>query len=94
MLAHHLDSRRVLRILVLIWILLVILVLLPVRTHGQESLVPPTSSELVEENPAMSPEFVNAIAIEVMFLCGAWIGFLLFHAHCNHKTHVHKLVHR
>ncbi len=39
---HHLDSRRVLRILVLVWILLVILVLLPVRTHGQETLAPAT----------------------------------------------------
>jgi len=46
---HHLDSRRVLRVLVLIWILLTILVLLPIRTHGQETLATPISSELVDK---------------------------------------------
>lgn len=53
---HHLDSRRVLRILLLVWILLVILVLLPIRTHGQECLVPttPTPIERTVEFPPFS----------------------------------------
>ncbi|HUN88653.1 MAG TPA: hypothetical protein VMU28_07660 [Terriglobales bacterium] len=44
---HHLDTRRVLRVLVLIWILLVILVLLPVRTHGTRMRSQSASRQLV-----------------------------------------------
>ena len=87
---HHLDSRRMLHILLLVWILLALLVLLPIRTSGQESLVQPMSNELVEQNPEISPEIFNAVALEVIFLCCASIAFLILNPYINEKPHVQK----
>jgi len=87
---HHLDSRRVLRILVLVWILLVILVLLPVRTHGQETLAPPMSSELAEDLSLVSPALMNGIAAEMMLFTCASLVFLVFKANSDRTADTSK----
>jgi len=89
---HHLDSRRLLRILIFIWTLLLLLVLLPVRTHGQESLEPSSSFELLD-NSAASPELLRIIAAEMLLLWFAMITYLAFNAR-HRGTHSNPFEHR
>jgi len=76
---HHLDKRRILRILIFIWTLLLLLVLLPIRTRGQESLEPALPVEVVED-AGLPPELVNGIAAEMVLLWCASILFLVMKA--------------
>lgn len=81
MLTHyHPDSHRILRIVILIWIFLVILVLLPTRAHGQETLEPPLAIETIEDEPVV-PELTDAFAAELLLLWLASICYLVLRAH-------------
>ena len=92
---HHIDARRAIRILIAIWILLLILLLLPVRTHAQDIGQPPSNSvELIDESPTLpARELVTAMAIEIVFLVAVMISYLLFSARHEHASHPRHLPH-
>jgi hypothetical protein len=74
---HHLDGRRIIRLLILIWTLLLLLVLLPIRAHGQESLETPISVELIEEPTGEPTQVGTLLAAENLLLVLAGIAYLV-----------------
>ncbi|MGZ4815583.1 MAG: hypothetical protein ACXVZV_09255 [Terriglobales bacterium] len=86
---HHLDPRRALRIFIAIWILLLVLLLLPVRTHAQAPGQPPSNSvELIDDSPAFpAPELLEVMAIEIVLLVAVMISYLVFSARHEHVAH-------
>ena len=77
---HHLDSRRIIRLLILIWMLLLLLVLLPTRIHGQETLDAPFSAELFEEPNGEPTQLGTLLAAENLLLAIASVGYLVIRA--------------
>ena len=73
---HHFDQRRIVRLLILVWTLLFLLVLLPIRARGQETLEPPMSAEVIDEASALPPAVQNGVAAEMFLLWSATIIFL------------------
>ena len=93
---HHIDPRRALRIFIAVWILLLVLLLLPIRTHAQVGVTPPSNSvELIDDSPARpARELVEVMAVEVVLLVAVMISYLVFsgrrvpvHHHQKHIPH-------
>ncbi len=93
MLVHHIDIRRSLRIIIAIWILLLLLLILPIRTHSQNlGQLPPDSVELINDSPTLpARELVKLLAGEIVFLIVVMISYLVVgarHQHVHHPKHL------
>ena len=68
---HHFDRRRLIRVLIFIWTLLLLLVLLPSRAHGQEPL---------ETSPSLQTQLATLFFAEIAFLLVVIVSYLLMRA--------------
>lgn len=85
---HHLDPRLVVRILIALWILLLVLLLFPVRTHAQAFGPPSNSVELIDNTlVSPAPQLVAIFVIEILLLWCIMISYLIASARHRHASH-------
>lgn len=76
---HHLNGRRLIRVFIFIWTLLLLLVLLPIRAHGQE---------ILETAPRLQTQLAALFAAETLFLFVVIVSYVLMRAHAGDHRRV------